>query len=239
MIIRYKDPAELGSKEREEMLQLMTDHFKGVDVDVFTSDLEEKSLAITIRDGEDSLVGFSTQLFYSEEVEGKKVEVVCSGDTVIARSARYSTALSRAWLRSVIEHAWHQPNPVYWLFICSSSRTYRFLPLYWEEFYPNPDNPTPQRVQSFMRELGARRWGGCFNHESGIVKLPSPQVAIEANNHSNGNGNNSKYERFFLQKNPGVYRGDELLCLARISPDNLTHAGRRILRSVNKAETEG
>ena len=38
-------------------------------------------------------------------------------------------------------------------------------------------------------------------------------------------------DRFFREANPGWARGDELVCLTRVSRDNLTSAGRRILRA--------
>jgi hypothetical protein len=33
---------------------------------------------------------------------------------------------------------------------------------------------------------------------------------------------------FFARRNPGHERGDELVCLARVAPDNLTALGRRL-----------
>ena len=35
---------------------------------------------------------------------------------------------------------------------------------------------------------------------------------------------------FFLERNPGFVRGDELVCLTRIDEQNLTPAGRRMAR---------
>ena len=34
--------------------------------------------------------------------------------------------------------------------------------------------------------------------------------------------------RFFLERNPGHVRGDELVCLTRLGVDNFTPAGRRM-----------
>jgi hypothetical protein len=36
---------------------------------------------------------------------------------------------------------------------------------------------------------------------------------------------------FFLEKNPGHGQGDELVCLAEVSPTNLTRAGLRLWQS--------
>jgi hypothetical protein len=35
--------------------------------------------------------------------------------------------------------------------------------------------------------------------------------------------------RFFLEKNPGYARGDELVCVAEISPGNMRGLARRML----------
>jgi hypothetical protein len=35
--------------------------------------------------------------------------------------------------------------------------------------------------------------------------------------------------RFFVERNPGHIRGEELCCLARLARDNLTPAVRRVL----------
>jgi hypothetical protein len=39
---------------------------------------------------------------------------------------------------------------------------------------------------------------------------------------------------YFIGRNPGFIRGDELACLARVSPDNLTPIAHRILRNSKK-----
>ena len=39
---------------------------------------------------------------------------------------------------------------------------------------------------------------------------------------------NEPHVAFFLQRNPGWCRGDELVCLTEVSFENLTPAGRRM-----------
>jgi hypothetical protein len=41
--------------------------------------------------------------------------------------------------------------------------------------------------------------------------------------------------RFFLARNPGFVRGDELVCWTSIADDNLTPAGRRMTRAAGRA----
>jgi len=41
-----------------------------------------------------------------------------------------------------------------WLLITSGFRSYRFLPLFWREFYPRYDSVTPQQVQQLIDHVG-------------------------------------------------------------------------------------
>ena len=42
----------------------------------------------------------------------------------------------------------------------------------------------------------------------------------------------NKNIQFFLEKNPNYQKGDELVCLAEISFDNLTNLGKRVLKEI-------
>ena len=74
----------LTERQRAQMLALMQVCYAGVSAERFTRDLSEKQYVILLsarRSGE--LVGFSTLRVAEEQVEGRSVEVVFSGDTVI------------------------------------------------------------------------------------------------------------------------------------------------------------
>ena len=43
----------------------------------------------------------------------------------------------------------------------------------------------------------------------------------------------NKNIQFFLRKNPNYQKGDELVCLAEISFDNLTNLGKRVLKEIS------
>ena len=63
-----------------------------------------------------------------------------------------------------------------WFLLVSGYRTYRFLPVYSELFYPRFDKPTPGDVQALMHRMAEARFNGRYDPQSGIVRLDTPSV---------------------------------------------------------------
>ena len=80
-------------------------------------------------------------------------------DTIVRRDAWGSSALPRTWIASVNALRRHYPRGrYYWLLITSGYRTYRFLPLFWRNFAPCFDEPTPMRewLPAYAEAVGAK-----------------------------------------------------------------------------------
>lgn len=232
-IVRREDLAAL---KRQEMYSLFERHFSGVSYPAFVHDLEDKNWVVLIEDGSGRLHGFSTLKLYESRVSGNPAQVVCSGDTIIDALARRTTALARVWLGAVFRLRSLDPGrPWYWLLICSGFRTYRFMPVFWREFYPRHDAATPAPAAALMSRLAAERWGSCYSHVDGLVRFPSPQRAREAIALPDAARLADPHVAYFVRRNPGHASGDELVCLAEIRVGNLTAAGQRVLRD----EAEG
>jgi hypothetical protein len=219
---------ELLPAEKSAMFQLLSEHFAGVTAEQFARDLAEKNLAILLERGE-SLVGFSTLLAYGTTFEDVRVNVIFSGDTIVTPHAWGSTALPRAWVAGVEAlRAKLPPLKTYWLLLTSGFRTYRFLPVFWREFVPRFDLPTPSYLKRMLDQLARDRFGTQFNPNSGIVCFHSPQ-RLRAHLKEIPTGRaNDPHISFFLSRNPGHANGDELVCLTELCPQNLTAAGRRM-----------
>ena len=214
------------------MFGLLRSHFIGVDRDTFESDLLQKNWVILLEDHRGVLRGFSTLLVYPENVEGLALTVVYSGDTIVAPEWWGSSALPLTWLRAV-----RQITPldggrnVYWLLLTSGFRTYRFLPVFFSEFVPRCGGARATDA-ALLTRLANARFGRRFDQAAGIVRLEKPQIlAPELLDVPRGR-RLDPHIAFFLERNPGYVRGDELVCLARIADDSLTAAGRRIARSL-------
>lgn len=220
---------DLTTAQKGEMYALLDRHFGGVTAEQFARDLAEKNLAILLRRA-GALVGFTTQLAYSAQLEGEPVNVIYSGDTIVAPEAWGSTALPRAWVAGVEAlRATLPAGKCYWLLLTSGFRTYRFLPVFWREFYPCFDRPTPPGMQGLLDRLAADKFGGQFHPATGVVSFENPQRLRAGLDQVPAGRELDPHIQFFLARNPGHTRGDELVCLTELCRENLTAAGRRMM----------
>jgi hypothetical protein len=215
------------------MYGLLDEHFEGVTPEQFARDLDEKNWVILLEDGGAGgrLCGFSTLLAYETRFEGEPVSVVYSGDTIVRRDAWGSSALPRTWIAGVNSLRRHYPRgPYYWLLITSGYRTYRFLPLFWRNFVPRWDGPTPVRDGLLLHHLARERFGTRYDSGTGIVRLERPQALRDRDGLRGipAERISDPHVAFFAARNPGHVYGDELVCLCELGDNNLTPAGRRM-----------
>jgi hypothetical protein len=227
--------ANLTAAERDEMYGLLVSYFVGTTRAQFESDLAEKESAIVLRDTESGQIqGFSTLIRIAACVDGRDIVAFFSGDTIVAQQYWGESELSRLWSRTVFAEADRvlakcPQTGVYWFLICSGYRTWRFLPVFFREFYPNPETPTPPHVKRILDTLGERKFGSQYDAESGVIR---PRVATPLRR---GVADVTEQRlrdpriAFFTRMNPGHIHGDELACLTEISRPNLTRAGERMV----------
>lgn len=221
--------AALTSRQRDEMFALLSQHFEGVTRSQFERDLEEKNWIVELR-RDDRLVGFSTLLITTTQVDGCPLTAVYSGDTIVAPEAWGTPALARAWIAAVNRVRADLPSqPCYWLLLTSGFRTYRFLPVFWREFFPRCNRSTPPPVQRLLEHLAVERYGSRFDAAAGVVRFTHPQRLRPPLAGVPEGRAADPHIGFFLTRNPGHERGDELVCLTEIADTNLTPAGRRMI----------
>lgn len=231
MNVRLRPVAELSAEDRGRMFALLDRWFAGVTPDRFAADLAAKNWALLIEDGAGELVGFST-LHYQRTVHaGEPVSVVYSGDTLVDPRSWRSSVLAPAWIAAVYHLHRADPNRrLLWLLITSGFRTYRFLPVFWRDFSPRYDRPTPPATQALIDRLAGERFGAGYQPASGIVRFAEPQVLRNGLAGIPASRLTDPHVAFFARANPGHARGDELVCLAELGEANLTSAGRRAVR---------
>ena len=223
----------LGDADVRGMFALLSASFSGVDERTFVEDLGEKSHAIVLEDDDGVLRGFSTLLVYRTTAAGADATVVYSGDTIVDREWWGSPALAVSWLGA----AWGltsraRAGNVYWLLLTSGFRTYRFLPVFWRDFYPRFDgSPEPKALAD---ALARERFGDRYDAAAGIVRFNRPQVLVPELVDVPAGRTDDPHVDFFLARNPGYVRGDELVCVTNIGAHNLTPAGRRIARMLDR-----
>lgn len=163
------------------------------------------------------LQGFTTLCAYPHEVDGRRVRVVFSGDTVIAAPYQGQTALQRAFVRYVMGVVVRHREPVYWFLISKGYKTYLLMSRNFLEYWPRHERPTPPAAAALIASLARRRFGASFRERDGVVRFepPGPRLlgwVAPVEPHALAQPD----VRFFLAQNPGWADGDELCCVGRV-----------------------
>lgn len=225
----------LSTDDVSDMYRLFRQHFERVSEHRFRLDLEQKHWVIRLRDRH-GLHGFSSLRFLRTKCAGQALNVLYSGDTIVASEARGTTILARTWIDSVRRLSQYYGAPeLHWLLLVSGFRTYRLLPVFWREFFPRFSDPTPAHVRATIDALGASVFGDRYDAADGIVRFAEPQPLRPELSRIPANRLEDPHVRFFAERNPGHVNGDELVCWTRLSHDNLTDAGLRMWHSSDRA----
>lgn len=213
----------LNTEQKQEMLNLMSRFYDNVQPEVFYSDLSEKDVVLLFYSRSGKLKGFSTQKIFKHCFAGQTCRVFFTGDTIIDPVSWGSIDFPVLFIQWMLSSWSQQPEtPSIWMLICKGMRVYRLLPLFFKNYHPSCDQPTEPEVQALMHHLGRTRYPSRYDPDSGIVKVVhnsnylNSQLAGRANFRDK-----NRHIRFFYQKNPGYAMGNELLCLARIHPENI------------------
>jgi hypothetical protein len=224
----------LTTVDRDRMYDLLSTYFAGTMRDRFESDLQEKESVVLLRDARGWIQGFSTYMRIETPIDGQDIVAFFSGDTIVAREYWGETILSRLWSQTVFTEAdrivaERPAAQVYWFLICSGYKTFRFLPLFFREFYPHPAAATPPDISTILHSLGHRKFGPHYDPTCGIVRLPHATPLRHGVADLTVHRLRDPLVAFFTAMNPRHTEGEELACLTRISRTNLTRAGERLV----------
>jgi hypothetical protein len=227
--------ASLTVAERDRMYELLSTYFAGTRRAQFEADLAEKEAVVLLRDREtNEIQGFSTFMRLEIAVDGCDTVAFFSGDTIVATQYWGDSILSRLWSQTVFAEAdriraMRPPTRVFWFLICSGYKTFRFLPVFFRQFYPNPEARTPDDIQQVLDTLGRAKFGDRYDAASGIVRLEQAMALRQGIAEVTEQRLRDPLVEFFTCRNPGHADGDELACITEISRSNLTRAGERMV----------
>jgi hypothetical protein len=226
--------ADISSERRDEMFALMEQHYLNIHRDDFDRDLSEKQWVIQIVEPDSGrLFGFSTQTIVDFCVAGRPVKALFSGDTVIDRRHWGSPALALAWGRlafAMMEQ--HGGDELVWTLISKGFRTYRFLPVYFREFFPRFDAATPERAREIIDAFGRTMFPDRYDAASGVVRAGADRCRLRPEVGGDGGERTcDPHVQFFLRVNPQHGQGDELVCVAPLSRANFTRLAERLIAS--------
>ncbi len=223
---------DLSEVDIRSMFRVFSENFDGATREIFERDLSNKNWVILLRDRKtNELEGFSTLALYETQVNSQPISVVYSGDTIIRPEYWGTPELPRSWIHTVLEKSANMTQPLYWLLISSGYKTYRFLTVFYREFYPRHDKLTPPEMQDIMEHLASHRFGSDYHCHEGVVRFKDGATPLrEGIAEVTDERLHDPHVAFYISKNPGHTNGDELVCITQIHPDNFTPAGKRMAR---------
>jgi hypothetical protein len=229
---------EIAPADVSAMYEIFSRYYDCVSLEQFLIDLSEKDCVLMLRNSNGAICGFSTQKVFRVTVEGIPVRAVFSGDTIVDRAYWGEQELGRCWCRYVSSVYWEEPDvPLYWFLISKGYRTYLYLPLFFESFYPNCEVPTPAFEQRVLDTLAAAKFPDHYRPKSGLIEFEQSQGQLKPHlAEIPPRRLRDPHVQFFLKRNPGYASGHELACLAEISPSNMKLFAGRILSQAQAAQ---
>lgn len=227
----------LRARDRQQMLVLMQTYYDGVHPSEFFRDLSEKHWVITLRTPSGEVCGFSTQVLLPVPGHFDSLALF-SGDTIIAAAYRGRNDLAGLWGRLALEQIDLFPDKkLYWFLISKGYKTYRYLPLFFGEYYPRHGVVTPPTLSNLIHALAGGKFGDRYDSTQGIVRANERGCHLRAEvapvlSHRLRDPDVS----FFVESNPCHALGDELCCLAPLNRQNFTPVAYRVIEATSTTE---
>lgn len=214
-------PDELTASMTDAMWALFDTYYLGTPRPHFEADFRKKDVVFLVREG-DRLVGFNS--IKRIVIDGERV--LTSGDLVMAAEARglASAALFRAWAAAV------RGSCDWWCSLASGPRTFRLPFLFFHRVSPDAGGGEHPEERDRKDRFARAAYGGAYDSGTGVVRLPRayvlrPETDILREGYP--------LDDLFRARNPGWDRGDELVSLVSLRPENWNARARRLLREAS------
>lgn len=226
---------DLAEYDIEVMFDLMSEYYANLKKNNFFSDLEDKEDIIILKDNEGVIKGFSSIIVQGMDIKGEKVKLLFSGDTIIHSTYWGDTDIRRTWLEYAYKQMDSFDEKFYWLLFSKGYKTYKYLPVFFTDFYPRFDKQTPEFEQKIIDAYGYKYYKDTYNSEKGVIEMNQKKDYLKdwVAEIPESKLKNKNIE-FFVQKNPDYRLGNELICLTQISADNFTKAGMKVYEALSE-----
>ena len=232
LVSEAKVVGDLTEDEIVAMWDLYSHYYGGTEETRFRGDLAEKTDVILSRDETGTIRGFSTIFVYPTEFESETIRVIFSGDTIIDHRYWAKNDFAFAWIRFSARIKSEAPEiPLFWFLIVKGHRTYRYMGVFGKRYYPAPGWDTPPRLKRLTDQLAVERFGKDYDATTGLVRFEKSHGHLKSEWAGVTEGARRRVEvEFFLDRNPGYARGDELVCLCEVSEENMKRITLRLFK---------
>lgn len=223
---------ELSAQQCDSMFALMERHYDRMSRDAFDHDLSQKQWVLHVYDKDNqTLSGFSTLMLLDARVAGRPIKALFTGDTIVNREQWGQRGLLyiSGWFSRALIDAY--PNvELYWFLISKGYKTYRFLPMFFKDYYPCCDQPDSGALREVVDALSYAKFPNSYDPQRGVIVATPHSYRLRA-----GIADVSEerlrdpHIEYFVQRNPGHADGNELCCVAPLTPDNFTRLAHRAM----------
>lgn len=228
--------AQLSDATREAMWRVFARYYAGIHRDTFERDLAAKQNVITLLDsGDGSLQGFSTVEVYDQQIDGRRVVAIFSGDTIVEKEYWGQKALQTAFFVFILKTKLANPTtPLYWFLISKGYKTYLLLSRNFVEYWPRHDAATPAWQTKLVDALARNKFGDAWDADAGVLRMDGRDGRLKQGVAPVDQSALAHPDiRFFVTKNPNYVAGDELVCVGLVDLKfALAYAAKQLRRAL-------
>lgn len=214
---------ELDESVVERLFFLMSENYNCVNSHAFRSDLFNKQFIGILKDKDNQIQGFTTFAINPAGTGTADYNILFSGDTIISPDYWGTQELAKGWCKTVGGFIAGSPQKkLLWFLLSKGHRTYMYMPLFFEKYYPALDKNNETDFFSIINKCSIALYNSSWKPEMGVVSFEESHGELKKI-HADATFKklkNNLHVQFFLEKNPNFYKGDELVCMAELSLDN-------------------
>ncbi len=219
---------KIDDKTKNEMFKLFNKYFN-CEKNMFFSDLQSKKTIVLLKNSNRDIVGFTSMDISIEESKNSKIVILFSGNTIVDEKYRNDLLLITGFLEFAVRTQTEYPDyKMFWHLICEGYKTYRYLPLSFNRFYPHYKEEPLQYEKELMDKISIKRFNKYYDKKTDIIHIPGSESLKSNFSKIHQNKLEDKHIKFFVDKNPFYENGDKLSCIAEISYNNLKAIPKRI-----------
>ena len=223
----------LSADDVRRLHVLMETCYDHVSCELFIKDLAHKDWVLLLRDSFGIIQGFSTLALNPCGVEGADYDILYSGDTVIHPDHWGGQALVRGFFNTAGEILAKRRKRLYWYLLSKGHRTYMYLPLFFKRYFPAVEQSRHFAMGSSLAAFCSERlFPGNWQPDRGVIHFPERhgQVNAALAEDTRSRAGHPQVD-FFIRCNPRFDEGDELVCMAELSPENLRPRARLLMEA--------
>lgn len=217
--VKLVNISELEKHTLESMWAIFCRYYTDVNKERFLTDLKNKDSVFLLHDRQQGkLQGFSTIKVFKNQIADKPYVAIYSGDTIINHQYWGQTALQRGFFNFIIKTKLMNLNTdVYWFLISKGYKTYLLLSRNFPNYWPCHNKDTPNFESNVLDQLATDLFSDSWKPEKGILSFDSPMGKLKAGVAPIDQSMLANEDiSFFLDKNSGHAKGDELCCLGKV-----------------------